>query len=207
MSDQPIARDRLVEAASDISALVLINVIWFVFTALVVTAFPALGGLYYATNTLAHGKPADWRTFVEGFRAHFWLSWRWGILNVVIVGALVGNLLFYDQITAEWAAVARALVALVLTVWGVLQVFAWPLLMEQADRRVRVALRNSLVILIRLPVFALAAAGGLALLAWVSLFVMRPALVFISASLFAYLANKAVIRAIDRTVPKAPPAA
>jgi len=207
VSDEQPARDRLVEAASDISALVLINVMWFVFTALVVTAFPALGGLYYATNALAHGKPADWRTFVEGFRAHFWLSWRWGILNVVIGGALVGNLVFYDQIAAEWAIVARAVIALLLTGWGVLQVFAWPLLMEQADRRVRVALQNSLVIFIRLPVFALVVSAGLALLAWASLFVMRPALVFISASLFAYLANKAVIRAIDRIVPKAPPAA
>jgi len=207
VGDDQTLRDRLLDAYYDASSLILVNVIWFVFTALLVTAVPALAGLFYATNALAHGKPADWRTFLEGFRAHFWLSWRWGVVNVAVYGVLVSNLLFYDQVEAEWAVWARALAGLLTALWSVLQVFTWPLLMEQEDRRVRVAVRNSAVILIRLPLFALGVAAGLALLALASAFVVRPAVVFISASLFAYLANKAVIDAIDRIAPKAPPPA
>jgi uncharacterized membrane protein YesL len=198
-------RDRLLGATYDTSSLVLVNVIWFVFTALIVTAFPALGGLYYATNAQAHGKPADWRLFMEGFRAYFWLSWRWGILNVAVVGVLVGNVLFYGQVTAEWAVVGRALAGALLALWTVLQMFAWPLLMEQEDRRVRVALRNSAVILIRQPVLSLSVAAALALVALASVLVIRPAVVFISASLIAYMGNKAVIRAIDRIAPRTSP--
>jgi hypothetical protein len=80
--------------------------------------------------------------------------------------------------------------------WGILQLYTFPLLLEQTDRRMPVALRNSGAILLRRPIFTLGVALGFALVAVSSVYVFPPAWIFISASLCAYLANWAVIDSI-----------
>ena len=65
--------------------LILVNVIWFLFSVPLITAVPALGGLFYATNRMAHGSTGDWRVFWQGFRENFRLSWRWGLVNAVVL--------------------------------------------------------------------------------------------------------------------------
>jgi uncharacterized membrane protein YesL len=184
--------------------LIVFNVLWFVTSLLIITLLPATGALYYATSYVAHGKGADWRTFFEGFRAHFWLSWRWGLLNVFIFAVLGSNLLFYGaQVDMAWAKLAQTVVLVLLVIWGILQLYTFPLLLEQADVRLRTALRNSVVIVIKRPVATVLLIAEVAIIVGLSTFVIQPAWIFISASLCAYLANRAVISSIRSITGKA----
>lgn len=191
-------QDILLGAYYDLISLILVNIIWFLLTLPVVTAIPALGGLYYATNRLAHQTPADWRTFLEGFRAHFWLSWRWGLMNVAGFGILGSSLWFYSQVEAGWAGWVHALMIGLLLWWFMIQVLTYPFLLEQTDRRLPVALRNSLVMLVRRPLFTVLTGTSIGALILLSVYLMRPAWIFLTGSLCAYLANRAVISTISK---------
>jgi 4-hydroxybenzoate polyprenyltransferase len=68
-----------------------------------------------------------------------------------------------------------------------------PLLLEQTDRRLLTALRNSLVLFIRRPGFTLGLILFLASLIALSTLVLPPAWLILTASLSAFLANKGAI--------------
>lgn len=149
-------------------------------------------------NRLAHQQPADWRTFFEGFRAHFWLSWRWGLMNVGGFGFLGNGLWFYSRVETAWANWVHAILLGMLILWAILQLFTYPLLLEQEDRRPQTAVRNSLVILVRRPLVMLGTSAGLIALILLSVSVFLPAWFLITGSLCAYVANRAVVDTIQR---------
>jgi len=177
--------------------LILVNLIWFVFSLPLITAIPALGGLFYATNRMIHDGSAGWGTFVEGFRKHWWLSWRWGLINVAIFALLGISLSFYSQVSVPWLNQARWLFVAVIAVWGEIQLFAFPLLLEQTDQRFLTATRNSMVLFLRCPKIALSTLVLLVAIGAPSVLVFRPAWIIISASLSTYLLNRAVLNAIQ----------
>jgi uncharacterized membrane protein YesL len=179
--------------------LILTNLIWFLFSVLIVTAVPALGGLFYATNQIAHGGSGNWRTFWEGFRRYFWLSWRWGLINAAVLALLGVSLWFYGQVETSWAIGVRVLLIGLSVVWIESQLFTFPLLLEQADQRFIVALRNSGVIFLRWPGTALGATLQIVIVALLSVLFFPPAWIFISASLCVYFANRAVVTSVQKT--------
>lgn len=195
--DSNALRERSIDLYYDLIALITVNVMWFVLTLPVVTALPALGALFYATNRLAHGNGADWRTFRDGFRMYFWLSWRWGLASLVIFGMLGGNLWFYARADADWAVWAQMAGLAVLFSAGTWNLFTFPLLLEQQDRRLRVAARNSLVIMLRRPLYSLGVGASVAILILLSIYVMPPLWIFLTASLITYFANRAVVESIE----------
>lgn len=178
--------------------LMVVNLVWILFSVPVITAVPALGGLFYATNQIAHGGGADWRQFGEGFRRCFWLSWRWSLINAVMLGLLGLSAWFYGHFDSPWLAGLQVLFTVLAAAWGVLQLFTFPLLLEQADQRFIVALRNSVVILLRWPVIAWSAVLQIAVVTAISVFLFLPGWAFISASLCAYCANRAVVTALQK---------
>jgi uncharacterized membrane protein YesL len=190
--------DRLADVYLSAIPLIVLNVVWFLSCLPLVTAIPATGGLFYATNQLAHDKPADWRTFVEGFRSCFWLSWRWGVLNVVVIVVLGANLLFYTQAGTGWASTAQTAVFILLLLWTAIQLYTFPFLLEQADVQLRTAMRNSLVIIIKRPALTILVFSGIAIVIGTSTFLIGPAWAFITGSLCTYWANRAVIDSIAK---------
>jgi hypothetical protein len=184
--------------------LLVANLLWLLLTALVVTAPPALAGLYYATNEAAHRRAGGWSAFFEGFRRLFWLGWRWALLNLVAIAGLVANLVFYRGIDAGWAAWAQGIYIGLAAIWFALQVYTFPLLLEQSDRRLLVALRNSLVLYLKQPRFSLATTLMLALFLAASTYLKVPWLLF-TASLSAFIANRSVLIMLDRIQPGARP--
>jgi uncharacterized membrane protein YesL len=162
-----------------------------------VTAPPAAAGLYYASNQLAHEKDANWRTFFEGFRLHFWLSWRWMLANLLVAALIFSNYLFYGRLQAQWSSAAQGIFLGTLFLWVLVQIYTFPLLLEQSERRVLTALRNSLVLYLKRPGFAL----GMALFLLAVLFLLTrfvwPTWLVITAGLSAYLANHATIYLVE----------
>lgn len=178
--------------------LILLNLIWFVASVPIITAVPALGALFYATHQMAHTGTGNWRNFVEGFRQYFWMSWRWGAINAVVLGVFVLSLWFYGQIDTPWAGGIRFIVIGLLIIWIELQLFTFPLLLEQADQRFIIALRNSVVLFLRYPGTTLNASLLIAVVVLPSLFILPPLWIFISASLCTYLSNRAVVRSVQK---------
>ncbi len=195
-------RERLVDAYLATIPIVTLNLIWFLASLPLVTALPAAGGLFYATNRLAHGHSASWRTFVEGFRRYFWQSWAWGILNLLVSAILVANWVFYSAAQSDWTTPVHAVIALLALVWLAVQINAFPLLIEQEHPHLRLAFRNSVVILIKRPFSSLGAALVIAVIALISSLIIQPAWIFVSAGTCAYLANRAALGAIARITGK-----
>ncbi|MFC1879436.1 DUF624 domain-containing protein [Chloroflexota bacterium] len=183
----------LEESWHNLWELVAFNFLWFVLTLPVVTAPAAAAGLFYATNLLAHEKPVGWRTFFEGFREHFWLSWRWGAVNLFAVLLFASNILFYKQFQTTWSGWLRGIFWGLALLWSFLQVFTFPLLLEQSDQRIFTALRNSLVLYLRRPGLAVLVAAFVLALAFLSAMFAWPLWVVLVAGLGAYLANLAVL--------------
>lgn len=73
-------RYRLLDVYILVLSLMPLNIAWTLLSLPLVTAFPALLGLVYATNRLAHDQHVTWRTVLEGSRRYFWVGWRWGII-------------------------------------------------------------------------------------------------------------------------------
>src|SRR5690242_5559478 len=103
-------RDKLLDTYVALIPLITLNVVWFIISLPIVTALPAIGGLFYATNRLAHGRSADWRTLLEGFRLYFWRSWLIGLANVLLVAVFATNFLFYSIADSGWTMSARGVV-------------------------------------------------------------------------------------------------
>lgn len=190
--------DWLTEGFHNLAELILVNFLWFILTILVVTAPPAAAGLFYATNQLAHEKPLGWSAFFEGFRTHFWLSWRWGIMVMLVGAVLVSNYLFYRTFDAPWSSWVQGFVVGLCILWGVLNLYTFPLLLEQSDRRLLVALRNSFVMCIQRPLLVLGIAALIILVGFVSARYFFPLWILLVGSLGAYLANCVTVDTVMR---------
>jgi uncharacterized membrane protein YraQ (UPF0718 family) len=108
-------------------------------------------------------------------------------MNLIVLGVLATNVWFYGRYPAGWATWVQGGFLGLGLVWALLQIYTFPLLLEQRQRSLRMALRNSLVIYLKKPGLSLSLALLLAVLLGLSLaFQMVPWLV-IGAALSAYL--------------------
>lgn len=194
--DRPSSRDQAIDLYVRSIDLITANVIWFLLSLPLITAFPAAAGLYHAMNHFAHGRVGNGRVVWEGFRLHFWLSWKWGLANLAAFGILWLNIRFYGGLDAGWAVWVRALLILLFMLWGALQLYTFPLLLEQEDQRIRTALRNSLVLFIRRPLQTIGWALTVFILALGTSAFLPVAWIVISASVCLYLSNRATIDGI-----------
>lgn len=199
--DRVPLRERFFDIYLQSIALITANVTWFLLSIPLITLIPATGGLYHATNLIAHGRDAGWRTVWEGFRLHFWLSWKWGLANIAVFGILWGNIWFYGQVQAGWAVWVRTGMEFLFILWGVLQIYTFPLFLEQEDKQMITTVRNSLVLFIRRPLQTFGWAISVFILAIGSSSLAPPAWIVITASLCLYLSNRATIEAIARISP------
>jgi len=188
----------LVDAWHNLWELLVFNLLWLVLCIPLITAPPAFAGLYYATNRLAHGKEVDWRVFFEGFRLHFWLSWRWGLVNLLVSAIGFLNYIFYGRFQANWSAWVQGAILGLILIWGLVQFYTFPLLLEQSERKLGIALRNSLVMYLRLPGFSLGLSLAVLVTAMLLTRLAWPTWLVLNAGLFAYLANRATIYMIEK---------
>ena len=192
--------NTLVEAYYNMAELVVLNLLWLLLTFPLVTAPAALGGLYYATNQMANHQPFNWRMFFTGFKQCFWLSLKWALVNILVYAVLWANYRFYEQLEGGWTVWMQAASLSAGFMWLLLQIYTYPVLMEQKDRRLRVALRNSLVLYLKRPGPSLTLALTLLALAFLSTWLKMAPWVILSASLMAYLANVMTVALLKEVV-------
>ena len=186
------ASSTLVTMRYAVGELVVTNLLWALFTVLIVTIPPAFAGLYYATNQIAHEKKVTWRTFFIGFRTYFWPSWRWFLANALFVGVLIFNILYSGALFAGTMEVLRALYLPLLFAWLLLQLYSFPLLLEQEEPRLLLSLRNSLLLWIAHLPFNLMLTAFVVLLVVISIY-LWPSWILITAAFIAYVTNSALL--------------
>jgi uncharacterized membrane protein YesL len=188
--------EGLQDAFDSMAELVIANILWVLLTVPVLTAPAALAGAYYMTNLIAHRKPVTWRTFFEGFRQFFWLSWLLALANILAGFIVYANFRFYDQFTGGWVPYMKGFALGAGILWLVLQLYIFPLLIEQEDRRLRIALRNSLILLVGSPGLALVLMLLLGLFGVLSVILQVPWLI-ITIGLCTFLSNWCALHALD----------
>jgi uncharacterized membrane protein YesL len=138
-------RDALRDWWDDWITMVVISGLWLLSWATLIGGPPATLGIYYVTCSLAYGEALGIRGFVRGARRHAGVAWRWMLANLVVAVVVVANVRFYAAIGAAWAGLLEGFFIMVGLVWMVVQFFALPFLIEQQQKSVRTAWRNSLL--------------------------------------------------------------
>ena len=127
--------------------LMLCNFMWLVAQILIVPGPPATAALFYVTNRVARGHVAKASEFWDAFRRYFGVGWKWGGLNIFIILILGNAVYFYGSIgvPGPFGFALSLASGFLLAAWLFTQLFAFPLWLEQTDKRIRVALRNALI--------------------------------------------------------------
>jgi uncharacterized membrane protein YesL len=132
------------------------NIRWVLLMLPIVTIPPAFAGLYYATSQLVHNKPSTGKTFFDGFRKYFQVSYFWFFSNVIVVGLLLLNINFTIQFPQIlWLQLLRGVYWVLLGVWMLLQFYSFPFLIQQEKPRLGLALRNSAILWLKHSIFSL----------------------------------------------------
>ncbi len=137
----------------------LANILWILLCLPILTAPAAFAGLYYTTHEMANGESVEWRTFFEGIKRYFWPGLRWFVANLLVAVVLVFYFLFFSSGGNPSQNISQVLSGLpvgLLIVWGVINAFTFPLMLEQEKPSYLTALRNSVVFYMKWPGYTLA---------------------------------------------------
>lgn len=190
-------KEALLDAWDALIPLVGINLVWFMLTALIVTAFPAFGGLNYATNRIAHGEMADMRTFFDGFKSQFWTSMKWGFLNLIVYFLLTLNIWFYGQFEGFGFVILQSLFFSATLIYTCMQIYTYPFLIEQDEPSLKIAIRNSFAAFIRFMGRSFGLLFFFIILAIVST-LLPPLWILITMSVIVYLGNWHTLAVIQK---------
>ena len=164
--------------------LTLFNVAWLALQVPIVTGPPATAAMFVIARRVADGELLDLRDGLAAFRQLWWPAWRWGLVNLVIGVALLGNFAAYQSAPGWGWAALRALWTIVGVLWLLLNLFYWPFWLAQADQRLATTARNSLVLIIKAPLFSLTLLGLCAVLTIAGVLLTLP----LAVALMAWLA-------------------
>ncbi len=154
--------------------LVVVNLLWALMVLTVVLGPPATFGLYAVTHELRQGRSRGAAGLLEGLRKYFWVSWRWALLNLVVLSVLTVSYVFYSQIGAVWSGALSGITLLTAAVWLIVQFYAVPFYMEQEQQTLRLALRNGLFTTLAAPGYTLVLALAAALLVVAGVILVGP---------------------------------
>jgi hypothetical protein len=177
--------------------ILIVQLLFLLGHLLIILGPPATVALFFYGNRIAHDEIATERDFLYAIRQYWKPAWRWGGLNLLVVGLLAGD--YY--LTGKWeskpdlASFLQGLYVALLVLWLLLQMFALPFLFEQEQPSVIQALRNSALLLRRnwLLVIVLALLLALTLAAGILAFMLT--FVF-GAALLAFAGNHLVLEAL-----------
>jgi hypothetical protein len=137
--------------------ILIVNILFLVATILVIPAPPATLALFYYGNRIAHGEIATERDFLYAIRRYWGPAWRWGLLNLFVIGFLAGDYVLTGRVISRPALAdfLQGMYLALLIAWLLLQLFGLPFLFEQTQPQVLQALRNAAVLIGKNPLFVL----------------------------------------------------
>lgn len=173
-------------------SFVALNGLWFGAALTIVLLAPATAGIHAVAYSAARGTGQHVDDFVQGARRDVWLSFRWLLVNVLVGVVFAVNLWYYG---AASGLVPQLILITLITLgllWLAMQLYVWPFLLVQEDRRLRVALRNAAFLALATPIYTLTLLVGAALAFVLSPATIAPLALFLT-SFLALLGNRAVL--------------
>lgn len=150
-----IVRQSLGDLWNDLWSTAMINLAWLICQVLVLPGPPATLALFYYGNRLAHGEMADIGDFWHALRRSWRPAWRWGLVNLALIGLLIGDVRLTGGMgPGAPARFAHSFYLAVLGGWCLMQLYSLPFLFEQEEASLRLALRNAAVMIGRNPTFS-----------------------------------------------------
>lgn len=118
-------------------------------------ALPFTGALYYVAVHVAREERIEFGYFWTGLRTYLWPSLKMGV--VILAGGviLLVDVVFYVSSENTVFAVLGLLGLWVLLFWLGIQVYLFPLLVIQEDKRLLMTLRNGSLLALAYPFFTL----------------------------------------------------
>jgi len=133
----------------------LSDVLWLVFSLLIITLPLAFGGLYAGVHGLAYGEPLEWRLFFKGMKQNLRASLRWTAFNLAVSLMLVFYIWFFSQARTSLSSFAgdtlRYIPAILLGLWWIINQFTFPFMLAQQQPAYLQALQNTLVMFLKWP--------------------------------------------------------
>ena len=138
--------------------ILIVHILFLLGMILIIPAPPAMLALFSYGNRIAHGETANERDFLEAIRRYWKPAWRWGLINLLMIGILTGDYYLIGNTTGNLtqAYLIQGFYITLLAGWFLLQLFALPFLFEQKQPSVLQALRNAAVFIRRNLILALA---------------------------------------------------
>ncbi len=174
--------------------ILIVHLIFLFGNIVIIAGPPVTVALFFYGNRVAHGEMVDERDFLRAIGSYWKPAWRWGFLNLLIFGLLLGDYYFTGKFipALDTAHFLQGLYIMLISVWLLIQIFALPFLFEQEQPLVWQALRNAVVFIRNNLLFAVV----LALLLLLSLLLGTLAfmLTFVfGGALIAFAGNHAVV--------------
>jgi len=164
--------------------LIFFNVLWLALQIPIVTGPPATAAMYVIARQLADGEIIEPRHGLDALRRMLGPAWIWGVINLVIVGVLVGNFWLYQSATGWLWIVMRLVWGTIALGWFAVNLFYWPFWLAQEQHSPQLTFRNSLLFLAKQPGLALTLVFVSAVLSVVSVITTLP----FATALMAWLA-------------------
>lgn len=132
-----------------------LNIAWLALQLPLVTGPPATAALYAVARMVVDGEIISWEDIRKAARSMLWPAWKWGVVNLLVLGVLAINFLAYsDRVGLPWSAL-RTIWGSVAVAWMAVNLFYWPFWLAQEERSMRTTLRNSALFLMKNPSFGL----------------------------------------------------
>jgi hypothetical protein len=159
---------------------------------LFILPFPFVLAAHYGTaDRVREGRFVSWRVWFQAGREQARFFYQWVILVTLVALTFVANFYFYQRFDGSWATALRWLMIGLLLLWLIPQPLVPALYIRQHDRRLRIALRNAAVLLLRDPLTLLVLWGVTLLLALPLAYVALPLLAFLPV-LVAFISTRIV---------------
>jgi uncharacterized membrane protein YesL len=129
----------------DLWIVLVVNLIWTICVILLIPGPPATLALFHFVNRMAHGEVVDLSDFIQYFRGSWLVGWHWGLVNLVIVGVFVGDILITSSSLPTNAMSIQGFYLTAIFLWFLLQLYVLPFLIEQEKPGMRMAFHNSLI--------------------------------------------------------------
>ena len=149
-----IVMGRVLKATyDDLFLCVFMSIAFWVGIIPIVTIPLVIMGMHTVANRLANYKRVDNGFFWEGFRSNIGRGWILFLASLVVPVAIIFNIWFYVNRDGWVAIIGFAWFWLLLLVLMTGQ-YVFPLLLQQDEPDIRLALRNSVLLALRHPLYS-----------------------------------------------------
>jgi hypothetical protein len=140
----------------DLWSALVCNIVWLLSVLLIIPGPPVTLALFFYANQVVHDESVNVTDFFKAIPRYWWVGWRWGILNILVMALLIVDINFTGQQNQTSTAILiNSIYVTLMAFWLLLQTYTLPFLFEQEKPSVLQALRNGVVMIGKNPFFSI----------------------------------------------------